>query len=631
GLIVASTGAEGDVDDAVLVVHDVGSRTELLRQSLPGQAGTVEISTDGSTVAAVAGGALVLVDVDDGSVTTVGSAQLGTGPIIDASIRPGRHQIAVGDGAGTIRLWDWDLQRRMDTALPSAAGRFGFLPDGRLAMAVDGPGIALWDVDDRTASAEVALESPPATDWAGFSVSSDGSRLVGAERDGRLYLWDLETGQLAGDPANRPGTVQGVSFSPRGGVLAVSGSDGDVVLYDPVDDRPIGDQLHAHSGRVVAPAFTADGEMMVTGGDDGMIGLWESNRSGGLLATDVRTDFDHSVRSADGTHVLVHTKANTAELRTASLDAPGTRLPGLDGRTTASTLGLSGDGRRALLNNGIPGNVEMYVVDTGLDGGKPRTIWRDEDRRYKGEGMLSRDGQRLTTMTRADDEPMRIVVLDVTTGDELANVAVTDAVPGSFNRFGGPILALDGTVVDVATSNGVARLAADDLAVLHSVRSPFPIQSYPVAIPGTSDLVVVGTSGELARWDMARGEIVATGRTGDPSAGGALAVSPDGKLLVTYSYQSYRLGLFDLETLAPIGRPMPVGDLIFIPGFTPDGVGLTGNGLFNQATTWSIDPGTWFDRACRAAGRNLTTTEWLEHLGPDEPYRPTCERWPGDA
>jgi len=314
-----------------------------------------------------------------------------------------------------------------------------------------------------------------------------------------------------------------------------------------------------------------------------------------------------------------------AERRPANaLGDPGTALPALAGRN-GLPLGPNADGSRAVMKAGVQGDAEMYVVTTGLDGKAPRTVWRDQARRYRPEGTLSPDGGRLVTLT-SDLE--RVVVIDVDAGREVASIELTDAVPGRFTTFGGPILSLDGRVVDVATSNGVARLSADDLSVIRSVRSPFPIQGFPVAIPGTDDLVVVGASGELARWNMDRGEIVATGRTGDPSPGGALAVSPDGTVLAAYGYQSYRLGLFDLATLAPIGRPMPVGDLIFIPGFTPDGRGLTGNGLFNAATTWTVDPDEWFDRACRAAGRNLTAAEWFEHLGPEEPYRPTCDQWP---
>ena len=36
----------------------------------------------------------------------------------------------------------------------------------------------------------------------------------------------------------------------------------------------------------------------------------------------------------------------------------------------------------------------------------------------------------------------------------------------------------------------------------------------------------------------------------------------------------------------------------------------------------------WFDAACLAAGRNLTRAEWADHIGADEPYRATCDRWP---
>jgi hypothetical protein len=36
-----------------------------------------------------------------------------------------------------------------------------------------------------------------------------------------------------------------------------------------------------------------------------------------------------------------------------------------------------------------------------------------------------------------------------------------------------------------------------------------------------------------------------------------------------------------------------------------------------------MDTGTWERFACRAAGRDLTPTEWRALL-PDRPYRPVC-------
>jgi hypothetical protein len=86
------------------------------------------------------------------------------------------------------------------------------------------------------------------------------------------------------------------------------------------------------------------------------------------------------------------------------------------------------------------------------------------------------------------------------------------------------------------------------------------------------------------------------------------------------------LALFDAETLRPIGRPFTVSDFLFTPYFTPDGRRVTGNGLFG-AVLWDVDPDSWQEKACLAAGRNLTRAEWREYLG-DEPYRRTCPDWP---
>ena len=45
---------------------------------------------------------------------------------------------------------------------------------------------------------------------------------------------------------------------------------------------------------------------------------------------------------------------------------------------------------------------------------------------------------------------------------------------------------------------------------------------------------------------------------------------------------------------------------------------------------WNTDPSGWFDIACKAAGRNLTRTEW-EQLGPtDAEYAATCPQWPSN-
>ena len=43
----------------------------------------------------------------------------------------------------------------------------------------------------------------------------------------------------------------------------------------------------------------------------------------------------------------------------------------------------------------------------------------------------------------------------------------------------------------------------------------------------------------------------------------------------------------------------------------------------DQLLVWEIDPDSWPDIACAAAGRSLTAAEWAEFMG-ELPYDPIC-------
>ena len=47
-----------------------------------------------------------------------------------------------------------------------------------------------------------------------------------------------------------------------------------------------------------------------------------------------------------------------------------------------------------------------------------------------------------------------------------------------------------------------------------------------------------------------------------------------------------------------------------------------------RVQNWRLDPSTWKDLACRAAGRNLTIAEWQQYGPQGEPYHQTCPQWP---
>ena len=58
--------------------------------------------------------------------------------------------------------------------------------------------------------------------------------------------------------------------------------------------------------------------------------------------------------------------------------------------------------------------------------------------------------------------------------------------------------------------------------------------------------------------------------------------------------------------------------------FSDGGRSLVTFGETTPGSTWDIDPGSWVQRACEVAGRQLSDAEW-EDLLPSEPRSPACD------
>ncbi len=114
---------------------------------------------------------------------------------------------------------------------------------------------------------------------SGFALSRDGKRLATFGVEGVILwnlasAWDLGSASRLGEPiqAHRA-PVSSATFGPDGSILATSGEDGTMRLWDVATRRQLGEPIPYGATNV---AFSPDGRTLVSAGDPSLpILLWD--------------------------------------------------------------------------------------------------------------------------------------------------------------------------------------------------------------------------------------------------------------------------------------------------------------------------------------------------------------------
>jgi len=180
------------------------------------------------------------------------------------------ERLAAGGGGAAIHVRDRQGDKVADLVSDGAAlTTVAWSAAGRIAVSGRGHP-RLWVLTEE-GKLDCLLEGHTAPVLA-TSFNSAGRLLASGGWDGRVHIWNLDTGTKTRVDGGNP-----VAWNPQGDELAY-GLRQEVRLWTPTGDR----LLLQLTGNVSALAWAANGSELTTGDDDGRVQRW--NRDGELLA-----------------------------------------------------------------------------------------------------------------------------------------------------------------------------------------------------------------------------------------------------------------------------------------------------------------------------------------------------------
>jgi WD40 repeat protein len=194
-----------------------------------------------------------------------------SGTVESLVFTPDGQTLVSGGHDGRIRRWEVATGRRLDELGVPEVNR----PVSSLAISHDGrtladPRVGLWDM--KTARL-LKIESEEST--SSSVAFSPVEAIVAMVHPGTIRFWDAVTGKpLRSLRIPLQHTVDSLAFSPNGRILASAGEEQKITLWEVDTGRELASNLVGHPAGIQSLAFSADGRTLASGSRDGAVILW---------------------------------------------------------------------------------------------------------------------------------------------------------------------------------------------------------------------------------------------------------------------------------------------------------------------------------------------------------------------
>lgn len=209
------------------------------------------------------------------------------GHIESVALAPDGILAASASVDGTVRAWNASTGKVLATYLGHGSPVFAvaIAADGKTLASSGADGkIHLWEVSNLNDHAVVSKASKVLTEHKGpvlsLAFAAKDNVLASGGVDKTVILWDL-TKDDKKVLKDHGGEVRAVAFSPDGKTLAAAGTDGPVSLWD-IAGAKKRHEMKGHTGVVFTLAFSPNGKSLASGGielresvDIGAVRIWD--------------------------------------------------------------------------------------------------------------------------------------------------------------------------------------------------------------------------------------------------------------------------------------------------------------------------------------------------------------------
>ncbi|HLK67037.1 MAG TPA: hypothetical protein VKU19_26570 [Bryobacteraceae bacterium] len=330
---------------------------------------------------------------------------------------------------------------------------------------------------------------------------------------------------------HQTGSIYGVAFSRDGKLFASAGDDASIRIWDPGSRQLIGEPLRGHTASVFAIAFSPDSKLLASTGDDGTVRLW-----------------DAATHQPLGTPMTGHTRAG-------------------------GSVAFSPDGK-LLVSAGYDGTIRFWDVTSRQPIGQPLTGHQGPVRSV----AFSPDGRLLAS--GSEDETVRIW-----------DVAAARPSGNPFKLAGGEIESVafspDGKTIAAGVSDVIQLL---DVVQRQPIGSPLTGHTAPVhTVTFSPDgrVLASGSDASIRLWDVVNRVAIGEPLKGHTNPVWSLAFSPDGHLLASAS--SDNIGIWDVGDKQPLPPPLKghTGTVNTV-SVSPNGQWLASGSRDQTARLWNL-------------------------------------------